>query len=164
MDLRPKIAADIVEALFDELSWAVEERDKVRVRWIEVARSKIVSHSIPLPDPMPGRITSTDEAVINAFINKYPPLRRYLDEGMAKAREIEPKATFLLELMNDPEGCHVCYEGQHLTVEITFPGTYDAYKAKQEAFDDWWLDYPPRDDVEQRDIVWLLHPRVTYEG
>lgn len=138
MDLRPQIAADIVDAILDDMDMEDPER---RARWIAMAESKIVSHSIDFPK---RGIVSDDPQVIEAFLSKYPVLRPYLAKIRVKADELEPGVRVTLEVQNDPEMCHVCQEGQTLICYVLFQmkgGVEDpVWQEKNEALMDWWGD------------------------
>lgn len=157
MDLRPRIAAEIVDAILadlDQHGWRYSEWP--RDRWVELARSKIVSHSIEFPD---GRwdISCSDPAVVEAYLAKYPKLRKVLTDVLAKAEEVEPGCRVRVEVHSDPESCHVCWEGQSLNIypEFRMDGTIEdpVWRAKREAVDDWWLDYPRRFGPDSDDEV-----------
>jgi len=154
MDLRPKIAAEIVDAIFKDLTWdgwVGPEAEARHARWIEMATSKIAHHSIEFPR---GESYGTeDTACIEQFYEKYPKLRQIVADTKAKALEIWPDADLVLELNNDPEGCHTCREGQSLTLRIGRHQDYIPDDPKADAFEEWWLDYAYPDN---RDPVFGL--------
>lgn len=137
MDLRPKIAADIVDALLAEIR--LDLPPEKRARWIELAASKITSHSLKFPHT--GSYGSTDPTVIEQFYEKYPKLRQIVADTSTKAKELWPDADLELELINDPEGCHTCWEGQALRLDILRKQGFIENDVKAEAFDEWWMDY-----------------------
>lgn len=128
MDLRPKIAAEIVDALLADLyrlaadgemnalTDPLANRANWRLRWIHTATSKIVSHSLPMPK---DRWVSTDDpTLVRAFIEKYPKTAECIAYVQHALLDVLPNATFQVCLRNDPEGCHVCHEGQGLSVDV----------------------------------------------
>lgn len=156
MDLRPRIAAEIVDALMDQTSWSESARASARERWIQIALSKIVSHSIEFPGGG-WDISCGDPAVVEAYLSKYPKLRQVLADVLAKAEEVEPGVRVRVEVHSDPESCHVCWEGQSLNIypEFRMDGSIHdpVFTAKREAMEDWWLDYPGRRGPNKDDEV-----------
>lgn len=145
MDLRPKIAAEIVDALMADLGR--EGTVPNRERWVELALSKITSHNIPFPGDWD--ISCGHPEVVEAFLTKYPSVRPLLEACEAKARELWPDAVLVREVMRDPEGCSVCHEGQHLTLDILRNQEFIPEDPKTEAFMDWWAGhYPERASVD----------------
>jgi hypothetical protein len=136
MDLRPRIAADIAETLLGEFEgWDTDTRATTKARWVEIILSKLVSHSIPFPNE--GR---DDADVVATFITKYPEVIAPLLACEEKARELWPDALLVRGLRSDPEGCHVCQEGQHLVLDILRKQPFLDPDAKADAWEDWWLD------------------------
>lgn len=87
---------------------------------IAVARDTIFNHftsdSIEFPD---GRWVSTDDSqAAQAFLAKYPQLQEFVDLARTEANKRFDNPGFVLEVHSDPEGCHVCREGQHLVLCI----------------------------------------------
>jgi hypothetical protein len=138
MDLRPRIAADIVDALLADIRLDLPPEKKARL--VELALTKIESHSIPFKKSWD--YGSDEPDVIEAFLTKYPKLRQIVADTQAKARELWPDADQILELNNNPEGCHTCHEGQSLHLEIRRKQDFIPDDPKAAAFDEWWLDYP----------------------
>jgi len=156
MDLRPKIAAEIVDALLQDQGWkggADTHGVEVRARWIEIALSKIVCHSLS----MEGYGTD-DPATVEAFLTKYPKLRPILTDTWMKAREIWPDADLVVEVSSDPEGCHTCREGQSLHLNILRHQDFIPDDPKADAFDDWWLDYTNPDNRDEVFDLFLALP------
>ena len=98
-----RIATDIVEALvpdmlsrFSDLSKASDaELEAAKAEWVELALSKFVSHSIPWDqrsDPLSSNITSRNPKVIEAYFQKYPNLRPYVDFATKQAQTRWPDA------------------------------------------------------------------------
>jgi len=157
MDLRPKIAADIVDAVLHELRLR-DESDMLgisREHLIKLATSKITSHSLKLPkgDDYGTSDPACVEQFLEQFLEKYPKLRQRVADTQAKALEIWPDADLVLELNNDPEGCHTCREGQSLHLNILRHQGYIPNDPKSDAFDEWWLEYAYPDN---RDPVFGL--------
>lgn len=159
MDLRPKMAAEIVEALLADIRLDLPPERKARM--VELALSKIVSHSIPLGGV--NSYGSDDPAVIEQFFEKYPKLRQIVADTVAKAKEIWPDADLLLELNNDPEGCHTCWEGQSLRLGILRHQEFLEDDPKADAFDDWWMDYAYGDNRIPEFNLFLAMPGYAPE-
>lgn len=162
MDLRPRIAAEIVEALLDDLGFSNPDRHRVRARWTELALSKITSRSVRFPEGEDS-ISTDHPAVVEAFLDKYPSIRPVLAEVRAKAEELEPGVEVTLEVMNDPEGCHTCYEGQQLNCHVLFAmdkvlGLDDpVWRQKSEALEDWWVEHPRAFGPDRDHAIGLFH-------
>ncbi len=154
MDLRPKIAAEIVDALLKDQGWNGQPNTngaEIRQRWIEIALSKIVHHSIDTNIVsfdnnvlIGGAVSGADFA--EAFLRKYPELRPILADCQAKVREIWPDAEQVLDIVNDPEGCHTCREGQSLHLEVLRNPPLEEEGELEEGeklnkWEEWWFAY-----------------------
>lgn len=122
LDRRPLLARKFAEAIYDNmiargLSDDPEVRDPIIEEWVALILEDFTSDSIPFPRDG-GWVSCYDQATAQKFIDKYPDLQRLIDLCKAEALRRWPEATFRLEIMSDPEGCHICCEGQHLTLEI----------------------------------------------
>jgi hypothetical protein len=130
MDLRPKLSRDFADAVYESLADIdVLELEKGEVvdRWAEIILPLFKAHSLPLPG---GQCTTeNDPATIEAFLDKYPKLRPVIAWAKEIALQVFPGAgNFTLEVHSDPEGCHVCCEGQDLWLY----GDYDGKKKEGE--------------------------------
>lgn len=141
MDLRPKIAAEIVDALMDDIrTYGTPDLD--RERWIAVALSKITSHNIPFPGTG-WAVSCPEPEVVGAFLTKYPVVGPLLDACEAKARALWPNVVLERRVVRDPEGCSVCHEGQHLSLRVTVetflrPDENLPDDPRMGVFEEWW--------------------------
>jgi hypothetical protein len=137
----------MAEAIYEDLTsrgLAVGEREDVIEEWVKLMVPLWTSHSIPVPQ---GYVCTDDDDVAAQFIAKYPQLQALIDLCKAEALRRWPGATFQYEVHSDPEGCHCCSEGQHLTLEIQTgldfygpDGSYpegSPYSAASDAWQDW---------------------------
>lgn len=110
MDRRPLLAARFAKAILEEGS-----RDEDRM--VAIILEHWTSDSIPFPGH--EWVYTEDPGVINAFLEKYPQLKPIIQLHQSQGRKMfGPETTFSFGVHSDPEGCHVCYEGQHLTMHI----------------------------------------------
>jgi hypothetical protein len=122
MDLRPRLAQEFAEAIFadwDQSDQCVDvltpaQREALISRWTEIILSRFKSHSIQFPKGDYGG--TKDPAVVEAFLVKYPDLRERVDKIKEWALGKWPNITFKLEVMSDPDTCHICSEGQLLAL------------------------------------------------
>lgn len=147
MDLRPKIAAEIVEALLDEMGCPEADRVRVRDHWVTIAKSKLVSHSLPTRD-----YSTHDPDLVEKYLVKYPEIRPAIESCLAYVRNVIPEGRARLELTSDPEMCHICFEGQSLRLIVGVPP--EKWRDTDEMLRDWWIEY----SGQYRDIpaVFLL--------
>jgi hypothetical protein len=121
MDLRPKLAREFAEAIYDNmivrgLSDDPEVREPILNEWVGLIMERFVSHDIPFPDE--DRVATDDTATIEAYLVKYPGVRRLYDLAREEALRRWPTAELQTSLFSDPESGHVTCEGQTLTLEI----------------------------------------------
>ena len=111
MDRRPKLSKLFAELAFETLK-AGQSVDEAA----ELILKHFTSDSIPLPD---GKwVSSSDQGACQKFLAKYPELQPLIDLYTAEALKRWPNASSSFELNSDPEGCHVCSEGQHIYLAI----------------------------------------------
>lgn len=123
MDRRPKLARDFVDAILaDALEHgipqgrvALSRKQFFTDRWVSLILERFTSDDIPIPD---SYVSSRDPGAVAAFRAKYPQIEPAIEFTKQTALEFWPDAEFLLRIHSDPEGCHVCREGQHLTLEV----------------------------------------------
>ena len=141
MNLRPKIAADAVSKIIDDVSkrqilrniWECltePERQDLRQTWEQIILNELQSKSISTSSIVCGL-----QDVLAAYFVKYPVVKERVDMILKKIKEIDPGARPTIELLSDPEGCHVCCEGQSLSV---IPNWSDGFAGV--AFEDWYLE------------------------
>ncbi len=112
MNLKPTIAARIVDAILRELPDQMEHEPH-RERWTTLVLAELESRSIPFDG-----YSTTDPAIIEAFIQKYPQVRDVLLRIERLAQILGARVS--TSLTNDPEYCHVCCEGQHIVARVAF--------------------------------------------
>jgi len=118
MDLRPTLARKFATAIYDNmigrgLSDAPDVRDPIIEEWVDLIVERFVSHSVPHL-----YCGDTDEEGITLFRSKYPDLEPVIEAVKGAARSLFPRPGFSYELHSDPEGCHTCHEGQHITMLV----------------------------------------------
>lgn len=143
MDLRPKLAEDFLDALLADLptnaeamrvcwgSASPEERERLRERWKQMILDRFVSHTIYCEEKH-CHVACEHEGPIQAFIEKYPGHKPLIDFVKQEALKRWPAATFRLDLFTDPEGGHITWEPQHLTMVIS---THVPYTEADDIFD-----------------------------
>jgi hypothetical protein len=109
----------MAQAIYDNmisrgLSDDAEVMNPIIDEWVELMVPLWKSHSIDSG----GYVACPDEGAAHEFVAKYPRLQELIDLCKAEALTRWPQATFSLELHSDPEGCHKCCEGQHITLYI----------------------------------------------
>jgi len=172
MDLRPTLSREFAEAVYESLADIDVlnlEREGVVQRWTDIIRARFTSRSIPTRD-----VSSDDPNLIAAFLDKYPQVRPVLDHAKEAALEMLPAPQFRYHVHSDPEGCHICHEGQHVCMDVFFDGPrhpasseqidWERYRREHEGpFEERVLFAPdcPMEALpfEQRDLVLImLHP------
>ena len=112
MNLRPKLAQEFAEAFradIEEHGIGPESTDQ----WAILILERFTSHSIPIER------NDEDPQIVEPFLNKYPECRGVIDTVKAEARKRFPDVEFSpLRLVSDPESCHICWEGQHVSLDI----------------------------------------------
>lgn len=164
-----RIASEIVEALvpdvvsrFSELSKASdEELAAFKAEWVEMALSKFRSHSIEWDrkDPLSSSITSRNPDVVEQYLVKYPKLRPWVQRYEELALSLWAESKTWLEIHSDPEGCHVCCEGQRLWMHVYVPwpeNDYKGFMAETEKFHETLYDDPEHEEFRQSDEGWLF--------
>lgn len=124
LDRRPLLARKFAEAILndarqDGLPRGVlgpTLRQETLNRWVALILENFTSDSIPFPGN--EWVSTCDQPTCEKFLAKYPDLR--LLDALCREEALRrwPEATFRYSLHSDPEGCHTCWEGQHLTLEI----------------------------------------------
>lgn len=146
MDLRPARCREMAEAVYDDLTARgvpVGDKEDTIEEWAGLMVPLWTSHSIPHD----GYVCSSDQEAAARFITKYPQLQALIDLCKAEALRRWPEATFSYNLHSDPEDCHCCREGQHLTLTIQtnldFYGPGESYpegspySEAQDAWSEW---------------------------
>jgi hypothetical protein len=161
MNLRPKLAADFVDAIMDDLRgrsgclYGVDSATQAEMKasWEALILERFKSHDLVLDKV--GDEYGPEEA--KAFLAKYPGLRKlvYLAEGEARKRF--EGVTFSLELDSEYDSCHTCQEGQYLTLNIQTQLYFDGDDGELEGSeydlaDDAWLDWLCSDDSPWRKV------------
>ena len=182
MDLRPKMAREAAGDILRDVEARMEndyfdeeyedDPDKARQmrldRYTSIILARLTSHSVDFPK---GEHVSTDDPeTAEKFLVKYPGLRRLIDICKAEALVRWPEATFVLETHSDPESCHTCWEGQHLTLKIQtgLPFSVDEgspFWSAREAWSDWMFeDGSPYDALvtELGEVGHLFHTDLQW--
>jgi hypothetical protein len=152
MDRRPLLARRFAEAIYEDLAEIDvinEEPEVVIDRWVEIILGRFKSDSIPFPSDEVRTVETEDEGTVALFLDKYPEVRPALEHAKEVALELFPSPVFRYALHSDPEGCHICHEGQHVVMEIHYEGKragkpsvtgsdidWEAYRELEEPFND----------------------------
>jgi len=172
MDRRPLLARRFAEAIYNNMiARGLSDEDSVREpildEWVELILSEFTSDSIPYEEE-DGVVTAHSDSVITQFLLKFPEIRPALEEAETIIREIFPNPVFVYSLHSDPEGCHICTEGQSITLTAHYEGEkkdpsatgsdidWEAYRALEEKFEERWLypdDSPYNQLGERRDLL-----------
>lgn len=126
MDLRPKLAREFATAIYESLADgpadAMEPEEAVE-KWSALILERFKSHSIRFNwEGGDGVTRSADEGVVAMFLDKYPPLRPVLEHMAQVAQETFPGCVLQYEVHSDPEGCHICNEGQDVWLNVFYDG------------------------------------------
>jgi len=135
MDLRPKIVAEMIEALLDDLedhSQLEAPRALLRERWTPLLMECFRSRRIPKGCSV-AWAHSDDPDDAATFLDKYPALVAVVEAAEEQARQVwGPETQITTHLSNDPEVCGYCQEAQSLVVQV-IPG-------KERTEKQWWKD------------------------
>lgn len=140
MDLRPKLAREFAAAIYESLADGPAdemEPEEAIAKWAALIEERFVSHSLPVE-----RVETEDEALVAMFLDKYPQVRPVVEHAKAVAVELLHEPRFRCAVHSDPEGCHVCSEGQLVVLEVHYEGTrdgqgkihWDAFREVEESF------------------------------
>jgi len=119
---RPRIAADIVETLLDDLedhSQLEALREVLRERWTPLVRH---------------HLHGADVSTIEAFMAKYPGLEEAAEAARKAIRDLWGDVAIQTELHTDPETCPVCWERQNLVLKTRVPA--NTWEKKLDQFDE----------------------------
>jgi len=163
MDRRPLLARRFAEAIYKSLEdGPVDDMDPEVVidKWVDLILPEFKSDSILFPQ---DGTASDNEAVVTQFILKYPEIRPAIEAAQNIVIEILPDPIIRYGVHSDPDGCHICTEGQHLTMDVFYDGprngddiNWDAYREKEEEFNERWLfpaDGPYHQLGERHDLL-----------
>jgi hypothetical protein len=117
-----------------------KQREIILSRYAEIILGHLKSHSIPLPKG--ENVSTEDPKVAERFLAKYAELVPLVECAKAEALRRWPGTTFTLSVTSDPESCHVCCEGQHLTLMIHTGLEWSLEeKSPWRLADDAWMDW-----------------------
>lgn len=173
MDRRPLLARRFAEVIYDNMiARGLSDDEKVRApivdEWTNLILTEFKSDSIPYEDG-DGIVTSHSEGVVAKFLDKFPEIRPAMEAAKAIVEEVLPEPIIRYHLHSDPEGCHICTEGQHIVMEVYYDGEHvekpsvtgsdidwEAFRAHEVAFEERWLfpdDSPYNQLGERRDLL-----------
>lgn len=162
MDQRPRIAADIVEVILDDLGWEEGQRAGVRARWRRLAEEQFVSRRVEFPKG--ADYGSHHPDVVAAFLAKHPALGGQVDLIRRRAEELGGVVT--RTEVTGTDGCGVCWDNQVLVVTVRPASTLpddDARGEWRNSFHDWWAAQD-RDPVAHMLILHATSISVQEEG
>ena len=190
MNRQPILAHQFAEAILEDMlevhegdwfqvqSGSHEARAELLARWETLILERFTSDSIPFT----GRkgISTEDPEVAEKFLLKYPQLRALDDLVRAEALRRWPTAEFSYRVLSDPEGCHICCEGQKINLLILTDhaiygesGKYDETSPHRNATEEWedWMWGPNGEDSEYLrlerslgDVARLFRPELLWKA
>jgi len=158
--LKPKLAGEFVEAIAADLkAVGVSVPLSRQAAWKELILERFVHHSLQFDDI----VSSYDEDVVAEYRAKYPQLEPLIEDAMECARQVLPEDHIVeFHVHSDPEGCHTCWEGQHLCMEFCYKGPrredgdidWEVFRALDRKFDDLYQrEGGPWDKMQQKSMA-----------
>lgn len=136
MDRRPILADRIIEQIRSNLVASGGQIDEAA--WREIIISSLRSDLV-VAENSKGPINSSDLRLIDRFMEKYPDLRPVVERALLALRTVFPTYPIDISLHTDPETEGICFEKQHLTLEVLFPPStgWDTNEYVDRVLEEW---------------------------